>query len=984
MRFVALVGVVAVACMHAGAWTLSRDVIGAPGFRGQLPSVSYTPFYKGCAFVEAPKEPEKSSGPESLSPAQAEPAKPDPTACPPEQIKADLEVIAPYTRMVRTYSATRGVEEVPRIAGDLGLRVSLGAWLSTDEARNEKEILSVISLAKKYRNIDSIVVGNETIYTDTTIPLGNLGLGLPKTSERENNEASLLRDEAERLNNARTKEDKQWAKDENNVQRLIRVIQRIKRETGLPVTTGEIQSQWFFHPSLASAVDFIGAHILPYWEGIPANQAVDFAIQKYDQLGQSYPGKRIVVAEFGWPSAGPNRNDAQPDPLTQAAVLRNFVSRAEQLGIDYNIIEAYDQPEKAKFEGGPGPYWGFFDASRQPKFSWTGPIHNPDHWKLTAIAVAIGVLLSLPILALAGATFGQAALLATAAHIAGAWLAILFAYWNGHYFVPGAAFAFGLALALLVPMIFVALTRIEDIAAIAFGKKPARLITAPPMVPELPNPPKVSIHIPAYREPPEMLKLTLDSVARLNYPNFECVLVINNTPDPAMWQSVEEHCRLLGERFKFVREDKLEGFKAGALRLALTRTAEDAEIIGILDADYMVQPDWLKDLVPLFADPKVGLIQAPQDHRDAGRSLMHDAMNGEYAGFFDIGMVQRNEHNAIVTHGTMCLIRREALIAAGNWSSDTICEDTDLGLTILELGWTSHYTNRRYGHGLLPDSYQGYKRQRDRWAYGGFQIMKKHWRRFLPGRSSLSSEQKREFLLGWMSWLGAESIGVLMAGLNLVWILLGPPLLLLYDIYKYGPLKKDLWTELHGKIVSVVPDQVLTLPILTTFAVAFIHFVALYRLRVSIKPRQMVGSVIAAMALQWSVARAVGTGIVKDGLPFVVTAKGGAKRRTEFPAFWEAVFGGLLLGIAILLYVTNYNRVYQSNLFAAALAVQALPFLASVAMALLERSRINDFSFWQGLEDRIIDMRWRRPAIAPQPAPAPIPAEERRAVEPVP
>ena len=66
---------------------------------------------------------------------------------------------------------------------------------------------------------------------------------------------------------------------------------------------------------------------------------------------------------------------------------------------------------------------------------------------------------------------------------------------------------------------------------------------------------------------------------------------------------------------------------------------------------------------------------------------MHHAMNGEYAGFFDIGMVERNEVNAIIVHGTMCLIRRAALEAAGNWPSDTIVEDTDLGLTILEHGW---------------------------------------------------------------------------------------------------------------------------------------------------------------------------------------------------------------------------------------------------------------------------------------------------------
>src|SRR5205085_5263572 len=147
----------------------------------------------------------------------------------------------------------------------------------------------------------------------------------------------------------------------------------------------------------------------------------------------------------------------------------------------------------------------------------------------------------------------------------------------------------------------------------------------------------------------------------------------------------------LGERFKFVNAETLPGFKAGALRLAAVHTAADAEIIALLDADYVVHPDWLKDLVPVFAEPTIGLIQAPQDHRDGDLSVMHHVMNGEYAGFFDIGMVQRNESNAIIVHGTMCLIRRAAMDAAGGWSSDTICEDTDLGLTILELGWTAHY-----------------------------------------------------------------------------------------------------------------------------------------------------------------------------------------------------------------------------------------------------------------------------------------------------
>ncbi len=860
-------------------------MISASNFSGQLASVSYTPF-------------DGSTRAGSGRGASA------------EQIRADLAAIAPYTRMVRTYSSTGGAELVPAIAREFGLRVSVGAWIDRDTERNQREMSAVIDLARKHRNIDSVVVGNETIY-----------------------------------------------RGDQTVDELVNKLHRVKRETSVPVTTGEIWHAWIDHPELVSAVDFIAAHVLPYWEGIPESAAVDQAIRIYDLLRQTYPGKRIVIAEFGWPSAGYNRRAANPDPLVQAAVLRDFVSRAEALGIDYNIIEAYDQPWKT-FEGGVGPYWGMFDTSRQPKFAWTGPITDPDHWKLTAIAVLTGVLLSLPILALADATAGQVALLAAAAHVAGAWFAILFAYWNGHYFVPGAAFAFGLALVLFIPLIFIALTRIEEIANVAFGRKPRRLIVAPPLAPELPVAPKVSIHIPAYREPPEMLKATLDAVARLEYPNFECILIINNTPDPALWRPVEDHCRTLGERFKLVREDQLAGFKAGALRLALANTAPDAAIIGVLDADYVVHPNWLKDMVPVFADPKVGMIQAPQDHRDGHRSAMHHAMNGEYAGFFDIGMVQRNENNAIVAHGTMCLIRREALLAAGNWSSETICEDTDLGLTMLELGWAAHYTNRRYGYGLLPDSYLAYKRQRDRWAYGGFQIMKKHWRRFLPGRSLLTRDQKREFALGWLSWLGAESVGVLVAMLNLVWV----PFVAIVGI--------------------AIPDKVLTIPILAAFAIAVLHFVSLYRLRVPIRGGQMLGAVFAAMALQWTVARAVGFGLIKDGLPFVRTAKGGSGgRSSDFPAFWEAVLGALLVASAIFLYATNWEQVREINLFAVALAVQALPFLASVGLAALEGSRANDFAFWQGLEARLGQALTRRPVVVKTPAPVPVVSTDRR-IEP--
>lgn len=343
----------------------------------------------------------------------------------------------------------------------------------------------------------------------------------------------------------------------------------------------------------------------------------------------------------------------------------------------------------------------------------------------------------------------------------------------------------------------------------------------------------------------------------------------------------------------------------------MTQTAADAEIIGVIDADYVVDPHWLKDLIPGFADPAVGLIQAPQDHRDGCRSSIHAAMNAEYAGFFDIGMVERNEVNAIIVHGTMCLIRRTAMDAAGGWSSDTICEDSDLGLTILELGWSAQYTNRRYGWGLLPQDYLAFKTQRARWAGGAVQIVKKHWRRFLPGMSLLDHDQKREFVFGWVSWFGAEIIAVAAALLNLVWI----P----FVVFQ----------------VVAIPDPLLLLPSIAAFLVSLLHFVSAYRARVAISYKQMLGAMVVFMSVQWTVASAA----FKAALPaqksyFHRTRKGGGGPvHARFAAMPEAALGSLLVAGGITVFATNIYRLLGTDMFAAILIIQSLPFLSAVALA---------------------------------------------------
>src|ERR1700688_1751337 len=377
-----------VAAVHTAMWGALRERQQAPDFTGVLPSVSYAPF-EGTGHPDVDNIPSV------------------------EKIRADMKRLAPLTRAIRLYSSTGGVELVPPIAAEFGLKVTVGAWIDKNAERNEREIDAAINLARHNSNVIGVVVGNETVY-----------------------------------------------RGEQKVDDLIELIKKVEKSVNVPVTTGEIWNIWRDNPQLGYSVDFIAAHVLPYWENFTAGQAVDQAVYLYGLLREKFPGKRIVIAEFGWPSAGYNLKNAEPGPFQQAAVLRNFVTRAEAIGMEYNIVEAIDQPWKF-FEGGVGPYWGILNAAREPKFSWTGPIINPDYWKLATIAVLVGILMSLPILRLAQPTVLQSLLLSAAANGVGAWAATVFAYWAGHYFVFGSAFALTLGLILLVPLVLIAMARIE-------------------------------------------------------------------------------------------------------------------------------------------------------------------------------------------------------------------------------------------------------------------------------------------------------------------------------------------------------------------------------------------------------------------------------------------------------------------------------------------------------------------------------------------
>lgn len=176
---------------------------------------------------------------------------------------------------------------------------------------------------------------------------------------------------------------------ELSVDELIVYLRQVRQQTWRPVSTLETWDIWIAHPELADEVDFIATHILPYWEGIPADKALDYVFARYQQLRTAFPDKPIVITEVGWPSDGQPIQQAEASTINQAKFLRDFLNRAEQENLTYYVVEAFDQPWKQTTEGSSGAYWGLYSADRQAKFSMRDDVWELPEWKNWAVMAAI-------------------------------------------------------------------------------------------------------------------------------------------------------------------------------------------------------------------------------------------------------------------------------------------------------------------------------------------------------------------------------------------------------------------------------------------------------------------------------------------------------------------------------------------------------------------------------------------------------------------
>lgn len=786
------------------------------------------------------------------------------------ELRQDLALASRITSRIRIYTVAGDMAKLPRLAADYPLAVTLGAYLDDKLPRDEAQVQRLIAVANANPNVDRVLVGNET----------------------------LLRANI-------------------SVPQMIAYINQVKAGVHVPVSTAEPWHVWLKHPELARAVDYITVHLLPYWEGLKVGDALDYTMQRLDELQRAFPDKHIVIGEVGWPSNGVAIGGAVASRVNQADFLRRFFNLAQARGLDYFVMEAFDQPWKTSFEGRVAGYWGMFDLDRHAKWKMSGPVTESPNWPGWAFATTgMAALLAWLLLARRpDIRFSGKLLVAGLAQGFAACLALVLMAMAGKYmsvFAGGVWGGLALGQALLL---FLLLADSFELAETVFGTETRRY---PEILPAGPGAvlPKVSLHLPICNEPPQMVRETLDALARLDYPDFEVLVVDNNTADPALWEPVAEHCARLGARFRFFHLGKWPGFKAGALNFALRETALDAEIVGVLDSDYIVTPDWLRCMVPQFADPRVGFVQSPQDYRDNDGSFFKRLMFWEYAGFFKLGMVQRNERNAIIQHGTMCLIRKDALAQSGNWAEWTITEDAELGLRLFRAGWEAVYSPRSFGRGVMPDDFAAFRKQRFRWAYGAMQILRGHAASvFNPFNRELTLGQRWHFLTGWLPWIGD--------GLGLAFLLMGL-----------------LWSV--GLIVAPMrfefPIVLFMLPSIGLFFFKIAQIFWLYSARVPCRALDRAGAAIAGLALSHTIGKAVWKGLLIRSAPFLRTPKmedAPALVQGLVMAREELVLLGLTWAAIAGVALAHHLATPEAKLWCAVLFTQSLPYLAAVTVAVV-------------------------------------------------
>ncbi len=237
------------------------------------------------------------------------------------QIRRRMDVVAPYTKWIRSFSCTDGNEFIPKIAHEKNLKTMVGAWIGENNTQNDKEIEALIQLAKE-GCVDIAVVGNEV----------------------------LLRDEL-------TEEE------------ILQYINRVKSALpGIKVGYVDAYYQFVQKPKLVDACDVILINCYPFWEGCNIDRASSYLKQMYEVTKRVSKGKPVIITETGWPNEGESTNSAKTSSENAMKYFINVTNWMQDDNVKMFYFSSFDESWKVHHEGDVGARWGVWDKNEKLKY----------------------------------------------------------------------------------------------------------------------------------------------------------------------------------------------------------------------------------------------------------------------------------------------------------------------------------------------------------------------------------------------------------------------------------------------------------------------------------------------------------------------------------------------------------------------------------------------------------------------------------------
>lgn len=239
-----------------------------------------------------------------------------------EQVRRRLEIMRPYTKWIRTFSCTEGNEMIAKIAKEMRMKTLVGAWLGDDPEINEKEVETLIQLAKE-GYVDIAAVGNEVMYR------GDL-----------------------------TEEE------------LLAFINKAKEEIPNEIPVGYVDAYYEFtdRSAITDACDLILANCYPFWEGCDLDYSLLYMKDMYNRAKIAGNGKRVIITETGWPSQGTNLRGAFPSEENAIKYFINAQKWSQEDDIEMFYFSSFDESWKVGAEGDVGAYWGIWDKDEKLKY----------------------------------------------------------------------------------------------------------------------------------------------------------------------------------------------------------------------------------------------------------------------------------------------------------------------------------------------------------------------------------------------------------------------------------------------------------------------------------------------------------------------------------------------------------------------------------------------------------------------------------------